>query len=345
MMHMQDLNIMLSQMPFPAFLVLDGKICLVNQAAAQRTAEVGCPVSDILVTGQEEYLAFTQGSLSLRVQFSGTQYTCYVTQLHNYQLFTMESDTANQELNALALASTQLYLPLSEITLILDRLSGNSEDKSKITKNLQRLQRTVRNMADAGQFVSSSPKMATCEMCMLLKEVFDKVSDALLKAGVTLRYTLPRLPVFTQADSQMIKRAVYNLISNAVKFASEDKTVDICVSATDRCLYIAVANANVAEPLPGGIFHRYSRQPGLEPQPYGLGLGMTFIQAAAAAHGGTVLVQNNEQAGLTVTMSLAINKAKDNQLKSPVLIPDLYGGADQMLIELSDILPYQLYND
>ena len=345
MEQMQDLNIMLSQMPFPAFLVFDGKICLVNQAAAQRTAEVGCPVLDILVTGQEEYRAFEQGSLFLRVQFSGTEYPCYVTQLQQYQLFTMEADTTNQELNALALASEQLFLPLSEITLIMDRLSGDSKDKSKITQNLQRLQRIVRNMADAGHFVSASPKMATCELCMLLKEVFEKVSDALAKAGVTLQYTLPRLPVFTQADSEMIKRAVYNLISNAVKFASTDKTVDISVRATERCLYIAVANVRVSAPLPGSIFHRYSRQPGLEPQPYGLGLGMTFIQATAAAHGGTVLVQTNEQAGLTVTMSLAINKSKDSQLKSPVLIPDLYGGADQMLIELSDILPYQLYTD
>lgn len=342
---MEDLNIMLAQMPFPAFLSLDGKICLVNQAASQRTAEVGCSVLDILATGQEEYRAFQQGSLYLTVQLSGTKYPCYVTQLQQYQLFTLDTDSADQELKALALASQQLYLPLSELSLILDRLTGSAEDKAKISKNLHRLHRMVRNMSDAGQFVSTAPKMVTCELCQLLEELFEKVRQPLSLAGITLHYTLPKHPVFTQADPEMIKRAVYNLISNAAKFTASDKVVDICVRTSESRLYISVANAAVSEPLPGNIFQRYTRQPGLETSQNGLGLGMTFIHATAAAHGGTVLVQSNDRAGLTVTMSLAFNQSRDSKLRCPVLIPDIYGGKDQMLIELSDILPYQLYND
>lgn len=340
----QDLNTMIGQMPLPAFLAHDGVIAAVNQPAAQRTAAVGMAVADILVTGKEEYQQFQNGSLYLTICLGGTQYACSITQLQAHQLFTVEDDSPRTELQALALAAQQLCVPISEISLITERLSHiPEEERSKIKRNLYRLQRIIGNMSDAGQFVTAAPQMVTCELRALFMEVFDKAKTLLSHSGVDIHYQLPAQPVFSLAQPEMLKRAVYNLLSNAVKFTPAGKTIHIDLNRTDSRLYLSVSGSQFTESLHGSIFKRYTRQPGLEDPKSGIGLGMTLIHSAATAHGGTVLVAPTEDQGLKITMTLSIRKAKDNLVRSPVIIPDIYGGQDQALIELSDVLPYQLY--
>ena len=70
---------------------------------------------------------------------------------------------------------------------------------------------------------------------------------------------------------------------------------------------------------------------------------MVLIRSAATHHGGTVLVDRPSGAGTRITMTLAIRKSDDSQLRSPICKIDYAGGRDRTLIELSECLPPDAY--
>lgn len=342
MPQMQDMNTILEQLHTPAFLVQDGIISAANNAAIQHFVEIGAPVSDLIVTGAEEYATFNSGSLYLAIRLGGTQFPCTITQLQEQQLFQIEESQESKELLALSLAAAQISMPLSELALLTGRLSDTAE-KAKIQHNLHKLQRILGNMSDAWQYVNTSPAMVTCDLCSIMQEVLEKAATLLAESKVTIRYSVPNQAIYSLAEPEMLRRAVYNLLSNAVKFSPPGCIIDASVTQSGNKLYLTVSNQPNQAPLSGGsIFHRYKRSPGLENPKYGIGLGMTLVHGTATAHGGTILVEQMQEHSVRITISLAIRRSQENNVRSPVIIPDIYGGQDQALIELSDVLPSTL---
>lgn len=345
--HSDDLQTMLDQLSCPAFLANGGQITAVNTGASQRMAKLGMPVSGILVTGTDEYEAFESGCLYATLTLGGTLYRCTVTKLREQELFCLDEQNSSGELQALALAASQLRLPLSELTLALDRLrSDDQELLAMMNQTIYRLQRMIGNMSDAAAFVHAAPQRSMQEMNALFQSILEKAEAMLCHCGITLQYQLFQQPVYSLADPDMLSRAVYNLLSNASKYALENSVIDVTLKKIGSKLYLTVRDhgEGVKSALRGTMFSRYKRQPGIEDPRHGMGLGMTLIHAAATAHGGTVLVEHPEGAGTKITMSLAIDKNSQSIVRTPILKPDIYGGQDQALIELSDILPHTLYD-
>lgn len=338
-----NMEAMLQQMDSPAFLVQDGILVAVNQQAAARFIAVQTPIAELLITGQQEYDAFQSGSLLLKISVSGTTYACTVTCLQQYQLFTIEEDTALAELQVLSLAAQQLSMPISELSLLIDQLS-ETDKKSQITQNLFRLKRIIGNMSDASQLSNASARMTSCDVCAVLEEVLEKAKTLLAESQIKLTYQLPRQSVISMINAELLKRAVYNLLSNAAKFSSPGDTVDVTVKRKDNKLYLTVKGGQNTIKNTANLFHRYAREPGLESRQHGLGLGMSLIHCAASVHGGTVLIEQSDKGKLAVTMTLSIQKSTGTDVHSPILIPDIYGGNDQALIELSDVLPSKFYD-
>lgn len=347
MEQMQDYRVMMEQMNSPAFLVQNGNIIAVNQRASQYWIEVDTPIAPMLASGAEEYDQFQKGCIYLNIQLCGVPHPCTVLHLQDCHLFTVEERASNTELQVLELAAQQLCVPISEISLLTEQLSDRTGSQiAKIKQNLYKLQRIIGNMSDAGQYTSGTPKMATHDLCALLEEVLEKSKTLLSESKIKLTYILPERPIFSMADPEMLKRAIYNLISNAAKFTPACGEIHVQAKQISSRLYLSVTDGSKNKDVPStGFFHRYTRQAGLEDPRFGLGLGMTLVHGAAVAHGGTVLAEQTDAGHTKITMTLAIQKNKDTNVRAPILIPDIYGGNDQALIELSDVLPYQLYTD
>jgi hypothetical protein len=56
-------------------------------------------------------------------------------------------------------------------------------------------------------------------------------------------------------------------------------------------------------------------------------------------------VEKGENQGTKVTMTIKLQKQSNTPLRASALTPDLYGGRDSALIELSDVLPHWLFNN
>jgi K+-sensing histidine kinase KdpD len=137
---------------------------------------------------------------------------------------------------------------------------------------------------------------------------------------------------------------VYNLLSNAVKFTPRGGYIDAKLTRRGTKLYLTVqdSGSGVDPKVRGNVYSRYLRQPGVEDGRFGIGLGMVLIRSAAAAHGGTVLMEHPEGLGARITMTMTIRQSSGS-LRSNILKVDYAGERDHGLIELAESLPSKLY--
>lgn len=336
-----DYESILSQIHQPAFIVQDGLITAINQNAANRFIETNIAADDLISQGKEEYSQLQNGTLYLSINLCGTDYPCVVTCLEDGKLFTVETETVPSELRVLSLAAQQLSFPISELTMLLDQLQDHPK-KAQINQNLSRLKRIIRNMADTARYEGTNPNLHYCNATAVLAEILEKSQTLLSQSGIKLTYQLPDQPVYSMINQEMLRRAIYNLLSNAAKFSS-NQAVGVKLTRTGSKLYFTVTSQSCSKNTVGNPFNRYLRQPGLEERKYGLGLGMSLIHAAAVVHGGTVLVEQNKKDQFRITVTLSVTKNDDSFVRSPILFPDVYGGNDQALVELSDVLSSELY--
>lgn len=101
-------------------------------------------------------------------------------------------------------------------------------------------------------------------------------------------------------DRLMLRRALSNLLSNAIRHAPSDTTVKVRLEARANDVFVHVANAGPAidpEMLPR-LFDRFFRADKSRRQADsdGAGLGLSITQAIVRAHRGELTVQSEQDA-------------------------------------------------
>ena len=348
-----DAQVLLNLMDRPAFFVKDGTVTHVNRPAAALFLTTGTPVASLLRTGTQEYQEFTGGCLYLNLLLAGRTMGFSVTRTAGFDVFRLEEEDDNRELQAMALAARELRGPLDSILSTVRRMfpvSGVTDDPTvknqaaRINRGLFQMLRVINNMSDAGQYnADSQDRQEIRDICSVINEIFDKAMALSEFTQVKLTYTGCTEAVYSLTDVHKLERAIYGILSNALKNTPAGGTIS--AELTHRrdlvCLTVRDSGCGIDDSLRGNIFSQYLRQPGLEDPKFGIGLGMVLIRATAAAHGGTVLVDHPDGCGTRVTMTLAVRQEGGSRVRSNCLIPD--GGLDQALIELADLLPNELY--
>jgi signal transduction histidine kinase len=341
-----DIATMLQLIPQPAFWAVDGIIHRVNDHAAGYFLQVGAPIAPMIQSGAEEYEEFAGGRLYLTLNIAGQSIGASVSRMDAGDIFTLETAAAPQ-LQALALAAMELRNPLTSILSLADQLLPNisqenellQQQAAQMNRRLHQMLRIIGNMSDADQYSRSAPVSTEhVEICSFLCEILEKATELAAQAGVRLTWEVPKEMIFTLASSEKLERAVYNLLSNALKYTSAGSSVHAKLIRKDKRLIFSVANLCDGSSLPGNLFNRFLREPCLEDPRNGIGLGMFLVRSVAALHGGAVLVDQTE-GGIRVTMTLQIRQSQTAQVHSPLLHIDYAGERDHGLIELSDVLP------
>ena len=347
---------MLNLLNYPCFAVQDGKIVMINESAKNHFFETGKEINDILLTGHEEYSAFTDGCLYLTLCAHGCVYDAAVLAVDNFHLFLMEHTPSRSELQALALASQQLRIPLADILAATDGLFSRDNDNiseaekqniNQINKGIYQLLRLIGNMSDAARYLENPQSDLTTEnITAIIEEVMEKSTTLLTDAGITLRFRTDPKPVYALASKERLERAVYNLVSNAAKFSDAGAVIDAVITVKNNLMYFTISNPGdgIAKEIRGNIFNRFLRPPALEDHRFGTGLGMVIVHSAAAAHGGTVLVEHPADGGTKVTLTIKLNRSAKPIVRSTTFSVDYAGGHDHGLLELSDVLPESTFD-
>lgn len=346
---------MLEMMHQPVFCVKDGIIVQLNQAARQLLLEPATPVSPLLGDALEDYEQFHSGCLYLTLTISGQPFGASVRRISGYDVFRLELDSDQPELRTMALVAQELREPLAGIMAITDRLlplMENTDDPdlqsqvSQINRRLFQMLRTVGNMSDVSRYAGeAAPKQICQNICSVVEEIFARAQVLAQAKGITLHYSVPPEQILCLIDSEKLERAVYNMVSNAIKFTPEGGSIAAKLTRRKDKLYLSVQDngSGIPAQLLGNVFTRYQRSAGLEDGQHGIGLGLVLVQIAATAHGGTVLINQPEGAGTRITMSIPIRRDNNATLRSNVFSTDYTGGRDHGLWELSDSLPPELY--
>lgn len=339
----------------PAFTVRDGVIDLVNEAARKYLLEEGIRISDLLVTGKVEYGELAEGCLYLTLSVSGVRCGASVRRMQGFDLFTLEQESDETELQAMALAAQELRTPLSSVMTVADQLFPVTDEDdnpvvqeqlSRINRGLFQMLRIISNMSDAYRYTQQiEQRQSVIELTGFMGEIFEKMAGMLRKAGIDLVFENLERPVHTLAEPEKLERAIHNILSNAVKFSAKGGKIHVRVSLRGQMVHLSVQDSGdgVQTELQGNIHARFRRKPGLEDNRFGIGLGMVLIRSAAAAHGGTVLIDHPEGVGTRLTMSIAIRQNIDSVVRSSMLRVDYAGERDHPLLELSEVLPVEFY--
>lgn len=339
----------------PAFLVTNGIITGINNAAAQRTLTVGTAVEDLIVTGSQEYRQFRSGKLYLQLMLGGVQCGAYVTVMDGKHLFCLDSAYQNPELRTLALAAQQLRNPLNEAMINTDLLQANhairedpevNEQLAALNRSLYQMIRAVCNMSDASGAYIQTANQELRDAAAVFDEILAKAEAVVSHAERKLVFKGLSKSVSCLMDADLLERAVLNILSNAVKFSPKGSTIQASLRLSGKRLLFSMENDGLsgASPFMHNAFAHFLREPGLENPLSGIGLGMSIVRCAAAAHGGTVLFDTIRKNGAKVVMTVATDRAAPPMLESPLrLVGGYTGGFDKILVELSEVLPDSLY--
>jgi signal transduction histidine kinase len=172
---------------------------------------------------------------------------------------------------------------------------------------LRRLGRLVDSLLDISRLEAGHTMLQTArvEVGELLSEVVQEAELIVASNSLHLALEMPaNLPAIV-ADRDMVYRALFNLLENAVKFSPPAGVIQLRAAAEAGSVSIVVADQGPGIP-PDLQPHIFDKFVGLHlpHAPRGYGLGLAFCKLAIEAHGGRVSVESEPGRGSTFTLWL-----------------------------------------
>lgn len=212
------------------------------------------------------------------------------------------SDIAHELRTPIGNLMTQTHVTLAQARTVEDYrevLYSNAEE-------LDRLARTISDMlflakADHGLIV---PQREPVDLAREIAELIEFYGLAAHEQGVALRLDGTGS---TSGDRLMLRRALGNLLSNAIRHTPRGGTIHVITESTaDGAASVAIENpgADIApEHLPRVFDRFYRADPSRQQSAEGAGLGLAITQSIIRAHGGRIdVTSSNGSTRFTITL-------------------------------------------
>jgi signal transduction histidine kinase len=129
------------------------------------------------------------------------------------------------------------------------------------------------------------------------------------KKGLTLVADIdPNLPLLS-LDETLLKRALNNLVDNAIKYTPEGGAITVIAAVQDDRLLLSVKDTGlgISKENQEKLFHRFKRLYRTEHKSIkGSGLGLFIVKNVAQRHSGDAWVDSIESSGSTFTIGIPI---------------------------------------
>jgi PAS domain S-box-containing protein len=123
-----------------------------------------------------------------------------------------------------------------------------------------------------------------------------------------LSLTASQTPLWIDVDLRILRPAVVNLLSNAMKYSSETTPIEVRLESSAKAVSLAVTDRGIGIP-PQDVEHlseAFYRGANVGNLP-GTGLGLLITRQAAEIHGGSLEIKSVLGRGTTVTIHLPLN--------------------------------------
>lgn len=198
----------------------------------------------------------------------------------------------------------------TQVTLSRDRASDEYRDA--LHSNLEELERLQRMVADMLFLARADRGMIELNVESIdLQPEIGSIADYFEAAAAERSQRIVvRGSGIAHADRLMVRRAVNNLLSNAVRYSRKGATIDVAIAVDANGACVTVSNPGEAIPQEelARLFARFARRDTARRRDVeGAGLGLAIVDSIMKLSGGTVEALSS---GESVTFSLRFPDAK-----------------------------------
>jgi signal transduction histidine kinase len=204
--------------------------------------------------------------------------------------------------------------PLNAIALRLELLRSRSAaaapelagDLDVLSSEVARLDRVVRTFLDLSRPVELNKQKI--EAAALAREVIEIVRPEAERAGVRLSLDKAGAPVWINADGDLLKQALLNVVKNAIEAVGAGGAVSLAVCCVEGNGEIAVADngPGMSEAVLQRIFDPY-----FTTKARGSGIGLAMTRRALQLHNGEVKVDSVEGQGTTFRLRVPLSRGEE----------------------------------
>ncbi|MDB5940381.1 MAG: histidine kinase [Polaromonas sp.] len=204
--------------------------------------------------------------------------------------------------------------PLGAVSMAAELITRTSSlaqaqaSAQAILANTQRMDKMLHELLDGLTFQGGarlSLSLTRFDMLALAQEVAEQFE---IQHGP--RFKVIGAPAEVLWSREEIKRALENLVGNAVKYGSAITPISIRLQSVDARLTMSVHNAG--NPIAPGeiedVFQVFARaQAAKEGHKEGWGIGLAFVREVAESHGGSCRVDSSLERGTTFFIDMPVD--------------------------------------
>ncbi len=188
-------------------------------------------------------------------------------------------------------------------------MQAGDDNNESTTKNTQRIVRAVDDIAvllksvlDVSRFESGKMPITLepLNVSQIVKEIYNQFIPQAEEKGIHLSVKTELNEIIALADSKLLVRILQNLVNNGLKHTRD--SLIISTSINDKWATISVSDngQGIPEEYKEKIFDKYFQiESGKNRKKSGVGLGLAFCKMAVEAQNGTILVEGEENKGVT----------------------------------------------
>ena len=210
--------------------------------------------------------------------------------------------TSHDLKNPLQAAMANLELLRDDIQTIEPQDTEITLSVNNIEHQLNRMYRIINGILDLERVRLGSNQVDVCSTRQIIYDSMDELQAIATEKGIKLIPQIAENVADFMGDADQFKRAIINLIENAIKFNKPGGEVGITVKNRAHYVMFAISDDGIGIPehLHNKIFDRFYRahQPGAE-HITGTGLGLSLVKAVVESHNGHIRVESQPGFGTT----------------------------------------------
>ena len=228
----------------------------------------------------------------------------------------IEADFRHSENSLKKMLSNISHDIKTPMTVILGYLEILKMDSMKENEMLLKVEQKTQQVMDlinqfftlakleAGDTDIEISKIDICESCR--ESVLD-FYEILTQKEFQVEAEIPEEPVFVQGNKDALRRILFNIISNAVRYGSNGKYMGIFFRSDDKYVYVDVEDRGkgIDKAFAQNVFERlFTMEDSRNREIQGNGLGLTIAQNLAHQMGGEIILDSEPNMKTTFTVKL-----------------------------------------
>jgi len=195
--------------------------------------------------------------------------------------------------------SHDLRTPLTRIRLAAE-MSGDEVLREGLNADVEQMDAVIQQFLDFAR-LDENEAAVPVDMQILVQEVAQRFAAQAL----TLALDLQPVPLLA-ARPLLLKRALGNLLDNAVKYGGGEITVRLRQEANAILLIVADRGTGIPDAQREAVKRPFVRLEAARSDASGSGLGLAIVERAARLHSGEFRLENGKEGGLVAKLELPI---------------------------------------